>query len=254
MYPITENRAGAQAIKERLSQLLGYQSRPASSWCPAQAGVPSPVVRKAAPSPQPLLDGGQRRGLGTCASDGRCLPRFTLWGQAAGSSLCWLSLLQTGAAPCTGPSHSAVHHAPGGLAATAAANETPALPTGPPAAPPAYSGNLHRPSMPPTHGPRQQRPVASGRGPRLSVQGQRGPEACQPIQRGFRGTQVAPSWGRSLWSPPPLAVGQLERFAWEAGWGWAPPHLHLSFCEPFTPGLSSASPVTQWGSCREKGF
>lgn len=222
--------------------LLGYQSRPASSWCPSaqEAGCPIPAVREGSPSPPTSADGGPEKGLGTCLPDGRCLSRSPSGARPLAHP--FAGSLQTGQhrAPSQPPP---VHHAPGGLAAAAAAGGHQLCLRSPPRFLQLLR-QLHEPRRPLSN---HMNPVSNGLSPQVGasplsrVRGARGLPAHPARVQGDAGGSLLGK--KPLVSATPLAVGQLERVCVGGRVvGVGSSHLHLSFCEPFTPGLSSASP------------
>ena len=200
------------------------------------------------------MDGGPEKGAGNLPSR-REVPALLRplgpgrWLRPSAGSLC-----RRGQHRAPTPAAPAVHHAPGGPGRGGRSRGHQLCLRSPPRLLQLLR-QLHEPGgrLQP-HEPRQQRPVASGRGPRLSVQGPRGQRLASPSSEGSGGHRWLSLGEEVLVSATSLAVGQLERVCVGGGVGGGLLRLHLSlFCEPFTPGLSSASPVTPW-AVAEKRF
>ena len=161
----------------------------------------------------------QRRGLGTCLPDGRCLPCFALWGQAAGSGPL-LALSADGGSTVHRPQPlppSTMHQ--GGLAAAAAAADTSSA-YGARHGFSSYSDSFMNPAAASNH----MNPVSNGLSPQVG-----GPASLSRVP-GARGLPAHPArvqgdtggclLGRKSWSPPHRWLLVNSRgFAWEAGWG-----------------------------------
>lgn len=173
--------------------LLGYQSRAASYWRPAQKpGVPSPAEREGSPLP-PASAGWRSRegGWGPAFQTGGACPPSPSGARPLAQPFAG-SLCRRGQHRAPAPAAPAVHHAPGGPGRGGRSRGHQLCLRSPPRLLQLLR-QLHEPGgrLQP-HEPRQQRPVASGRGPRVSVQGPRGQRLASPSSESSGGCRWLP--------------------------------------------------------------
>lgn len=187
----------------------------------SEASCPIPSSERRQPPPHRLCwMEVQRRALGTCLPDGRCLPCLAFWGQATGSGPL-LALSADGGSTVHRPQPlppSTMHQ--GGLAAAAAAADTSSA-YGARHGFSSYSDSFMNPAAASNH----MNPVSNGLSPqvggppRLSVQGPRGQRLASPSSEGSGGHRWLSLGEEVLVSPTSLAVGQLERVCVGGGVG-----------------------------------